>query len=190
MIESILPSNPNDLFLLIIVLTMVGFILGIALGRNLKNNKYKAELDRCQLEKLRLSSHINNNPISFKEDNTIKAIQTRGRSGISLKDNTASTIKSKTVVQAPVHLDFDHLGYGDQNTKDDLKKIEGIGPFIEKKLNSIGIYSLSQLSKLRESDIKAITELIEFFPGRIERDQWKQKAEKLLSQEAKKSKEN
>ncbi|EKF56016.1 hypothetical protein I215_03695 [Galbibacter marinus] len=185
MIESIVPSNPNDLLLLIFVLTMVGFILGIGLGRSMKNNKYKAELDRCQLEKLRLSSHINNNPISFNEDNTIKAIQTRGRSGISLEDKTLTPRKSKITGSAPSLLDFNYLGYGDEKTKDDLKKIDGIGPFIENKLNSIGIYTFSQLSKLRESDINTITELIEFFPGRIKRDQWKQKAEKLLEQKSK-----
>lgn len=182
MIESILPSNPSDLLLLIFVLTMLGLILGIILGRSIKNNKYKSELDRCQLEKLRLSSHLNNVPISFNEDNTIKAIQTRGRSGISLDEKQSELPDDKTIVVTPTLLDLGYLGVGDEKTKDDLKRIEGIGPFIEKKLNSIGIYTFEQLSKLRESDILTITELIEFFPGRIQRDKWKEKANKLLSQ--------
>jgi len=185
MIESILPSNPKDLLLLIFVLTVLSFILGITLGRSLKNNKYKTDLDRCQLEKLRLSNHINNSPISFKEDNTIKAVQTRGRSGISLGENGVPIADSIEETVTPTLLDFKYLGFGDQQNKDDLKRIEGIGPFIETKLNGIGIYSFKQLSKLRESDINAITELIEFFPGRIKRDQWKQKAQKLLSKDAK-----
>jgi len=185
MIESILPSNPKDLFLLIFVLTMLGFILGVIIGRSMKNNKYKADLDRCQLEKLRLSSHLNSGPISFKEDNTIKAVQTRGRSGISLSECSVQSVKSSKGETVPSLLDYNHLGVGDEKTKDDLKRIEGIGPFIEKKLNSIGIYSYDQLSKLRESDMAAITELIEFFPGRIKRDRWKQKAEKLVSQRTK-----
>lgn len=189
MIESILPSNQNDLLLLIFVLTVLSFILGITLGRSMKNNKYKADLDRCQLEKLRLSSHLNNSPISFKEDNTIKAIQTRGRSGISLGESTNEAAEKIEEVSASTLVDFKHLGLGDQQSKDDLKRIEGIGPFIEKKLNSIGIYSYEQLSKLRDSDIITITELIEFFPGRIKRDQWKQKAEKLLSQNTKPKKD-
>lgn len=180
MIESILPSNPNDQLLLIFVLSSLGFILGIVLGRSIKNNKYKSELDRCQLEKLRLSSHLNNVPISFKEDNTIKAVQTRGRSGISLDEKQITPIIDKTQENTPTRLDFAHLGMVEEKDKDDLKRIEGIGPFIEKKLNGIGIYSFKQISKLRESDIKTITELIEFFPGRIKRDQWKEKAEKLL----------
>lgn len=185
MIDTLLPSNPNDQLLLIFVLAMLGFILGITIGRGMKNNKYKSELDRCQLEKLRLSSHLSNVPISFKEDNTIKAIQTRGRSGISLDGHRVEFPESKNKeVTAPL-LDLNYLGVGNEKTKDDLKRIEGIGPFIEKKLNSIGIYTFEQLSKLRENDIIIITELIEFFPGRIQRDQWKEKAEKLLSLNAK-----
>lgn len=56
--------------------------------------------------------------------------------------------------------------------KDDLKKIEGIGPFIEAKLNDIGIYTYEQLSMLNEESIGLITDAIQFFPGRIEKDDW------------------
>lgn len=57
-------------------------------------------------------------------------------------------------------------------TKDDLTKIEGIGPFIEKKLNEIGIISFRQLAKMDQSEIDRVTAAIQFFPGRIERDNW------------------
>lgn len=56
--------------------------------------------------------------------------------------------------------------------KDDLKKIEGIGPFIEMKLNDIGIYNFEQVSMLNEEAISLITDAIQFFPGRIEKDDW------------------
>ncbi|MFK8008089.1 MAG: hypothetical protein AB8H03_17150 [Saprospiraceae bacterium] len=56
--------------------------------------------------------------------------------------------------------------------KDDLKKIEGIGPFIEMKLNDIGIYTFEQVSMLNEEAIGLITDAIQFFPGRIEKDDW------------------
>ena len=56
--------------------------------------------------------------------------------------------------------------------KDDLKKIEGIGPFIEMKLNDIGIYTFEQVSMLSEESISLITDAIQFFPGRIEKDDW------------------
>lgn len=56
--------------------------------------------------------------------------------------------------------------------KDDLTRINGIGPFIEQKLNEQGIYTYAQISEWDAADISQITEAIGYFPGRIERDNW------------------
>ena len=48
---------------------------------------------------------------------------------------------------------------------------------IEHRLNNIGIYNYEQVSKLNTENIHKITELIDFFPGRIERDNWVGKAQ-------------
>jgi predicted flap endonuclease-1-like 5' DNA nuclease len=56
--------------------------------------------------------------------------------------------------------------------KDDLTKIKGIGPFIEKRLNMIGIYTLEQLAVLSPDMIDRVGAAIEFFPHRIIRDNW------------------
>jgi predicted flap endonuclease-1-like 5' DNA nuclease len=77
-------------------------------------------------------------------------------------------------------LDFESFGYADHDQKDDLTQIMGIGPYIEQKLNEIGICNYSQISKFKESDIRSITELIDFFPGRIERDNWVGQAKSLI----------
>lgn len=69
-------------------------------------------------------------------------------------------------------LNFDNFGNSDSSLKNDLTKIDGIGPYIEERLNEIGIYNFDQISKLSFEDIRTITELIDFFPGRIERDDW------------------
>lgn len=58
------------------------------------------------------------------------------------------------------------------HAKDDLTKIEGIGPFIEKKLNEAGITSYAQLASMDQVEIDQVTAAIQFFPGRIERDNW------------------
>jgi predicted flap endonuclease-1-like 5' DNA nuclease len=42
------------------------------------------------------------------------------------------------------------------NKKDDLKKIKGIGPIIEKRLNQAGVFTYKKLSKLDSSDLEAI----------------------------------
>lgn len=64
--------------------------------------------------------------------------------------------------------------------KDELTKIDGIGPFIEKKLNEIGIVSFKQISEMDDDAIERITKAIEFFPGRIKRDDWVGQAKELL----------
>jgi predicted flap endonuclease-1-like 5' DNA nuclease len=77
-------------------------------------------------------------------------------------------------------LDFESIGYADHDQKDDLTRIMGIGPYIEQKLNEIGICNYEQISRLSEADIQTITELIDFFPGRIERDNWVGQARSLM----------
>ena len=59
-----------------------------------------------------------------------------------------------------------------ESDKDDLKRISGVGPFIEKKLNAIGIYTFEQIASFNSDDIQKVTDAIQFFPGRIQRDDW------------------
>lgn len=62
---------------------------------------------------------------------------------------------------------------------DDLKKIKGIGPALEKQLNAIGIHSFQQIAQLSAKDIEKIEEQMNGFSGRIERDQWIAQAKTL-----------
>jgi predicted flap endonuclease-1-like 5' DNA nuclease len=62
---------------------------------------------------------------------------------------------------------------------DDLKKIKGIGPVIEKKLNMLGIVSFKQISELNEEAIDQISHTLKFFPDRIKRDHWVNQAREL-----------
>lgn len=65
--------------------------------------------------------------------------------------------------------------------KDDLTQIKGIGSFLEKKLNALGIRTYGQLSHFDANFIDKLTTAIEFFPGRIERDDWVGQAKALAS---------
>jgi predicted flap endonuclease-1-like 5' DNA nuclease len=64
--------------------------------------------------------------------------------------------------------------------KDDLTVIKGVGNFIEQKLNSLGIFTYKQISQFDKELIEQVTTGIEFFPGRIERDDWVGQATRLL----------
>ena len=72
------------------------------------------------------------------------------------------------------------IGEATAENKDDLKKISGVGPVYEEKLNSLGIYTFEQVSKLTPESIQAIEELTKYFPGRIEREDWMSQAKKLM----------
>ena len=72
------------------------------------------------------------------------------------------------------------LSYSDgpNGEPDDLKKVSGIGPVIEKKLNEMGIYHFSQIADFNDRDIELVNNAIDF-PGRIERDEWLDQAKTL-----------
>ncbi len=53
----------------------------------------------------------------------------------------------------------------------DLKKISGVGPVLEKKLNALGITRFDQVANFSDEDIAKIDEALNF-KGRIMRDDW------------------
>ncbi|MEZ0486464.1 hypothetical protein [Fibrella aquatica] len=69
-------------------------------------------------------------------------------------------------------LDFDRIGRASAAEANDLKDIVGVGPFLEKKLHAIGIYTFKQIANFSREDVAMVNDIIEFFPGRIERDDW------------------
>lgn len=69
-------------------------------------------------------------------------------------------------------LNFDRIGYASAGEADDLKIIVGVGPFLEKKLHAIGIYTFRQIANFTQDDIEQVNDVIEYFPGRIERENW------------------
>ncbi|WP_019987065.1 hypothetical protein [Rudanella lutea] len=76
-------------------------------------------------------------------------------------------------------LNFDRIGRAEASEADDLKDIVGVGPFLERKLHAIGIYTFRQVANFTKEDIDKVNEIIEFFPGRIERDNWVGQATEL-----------
>lgn len=61
---------------------------------------------------------------------------------------------------------------------DNLKKISGVGPVLEKKLHEAGIYFFWQVAALKEDQIADLEEEMSF-PGRITRDEWIKQAEEF-----------
>ena len=63
--------------------------------------------------------------------------------------------------------------------RDDLKKIKGIGPAIEKTLNEMGILRFEQIADMSEYDIDRVAQRLKGFHSRIYREDWMGQARNL-----------
>ena len=61
---------------------------------------------------------------------------------------------------------------------DDLKKLSGVGPALEKKLHENGVTSFAQIAAWTEADVADMDEKLSF-KGRIEREGWIAQAQEL-----------
>jgi large subunit ribosomal protein L21 len=61
---------------------------------------------------------------------------------------------------------------------DDLKKLSGVGPALEKKLHEAGVTTFAQIAAWGADDIAAMDEKLSF-KGRIEREGWVEQAKEL-----------
>jgi molybdopterin-containing oxidoreductase family membrane subunit len=77
---------------------------------------------------------------------------------------------------------IEKLGVGSADNKDDLKKISGVGPVLEGKLNDMGIFTYDQVSKMTKEEYDLLDQLTGSFPGRAERDDWAKQATELMNQ--------
>ncbi|MBT7987137.1 MAG: hypothetical protein HN689_02710, partial [Euryarchaeota archaeon] len=76
-------------------------------------------------------------------------------------------------------IDFATLGVATIDEQDDLQVIKGIGPFIAEKLNALGIYTFGQVGNMTPKIEEEVNQAIEFFSGRIKRDEWAKQAKEL-----------
>ncbi|PRY95212.1 LSU ribosomal protein L21P [Hasllibacter halocynthiae] len=58
-----------------------------------------------------------------------------------------------------------------QGGADDLKRISGVGPKLEEKLNDVGVYTFAQIAAWSPEEVAYMDDRLSF-KGRIERDGW------------------
>lgn len=101
-------------------------------------------------------------------------------------------VTNKIIEEKPVELSeeelkqnqstlLDRVGTADASDADDLKQISGVGPVLEKTLNSIGIFTFGQVSKMTSEEYNLLDSLTKSFPGRAERDNWASQAKDLMN---------
>jgi predicted flap endonuclease-1-like 5' DNA nuclease len=85
----------------------------------------------------------------------------------------------KRISNAIEKINFDTIGEASPAQKDNLQSVVGIGPYIEQKLNAIGIFRLEQLARLSNEDIDEINGIMALTPGHIQSDDWVGQARRM-----------
>lgn len=180
-------------FLLMFSAFLIGYFSAWALQRSKYTKMLKKVKRQANLTKLNTpSSSISDIDTIFTEikPKIVEVVKQTQQESIDKRKEEIATKTAEEIVEKArtsyitysknkPELNFENFGYGSKEDKDDLTQINGIGPYIEQRLNEIGIYNFDQISRFHEEDIRILTELIDFFPGRIERDNWVAQAASL-----------
>lgn len=57
-----------------------------------------------------------------------------------------------------------NIGKASKDMADDLKRLSGVGPALEEKLNQVGVYTYNQIEKMSEKEYNILDQLIQKFP--------------------------
>jgi len=142
--------------------------------RNLKKNLVKKEEEIIYLNK-KIEALEALHAESVHETNDMKLLNKKNEILLYEKDEALANIAKRKHL-----LDYNSFGSATESEKDDLKMISGIGPFIEERLHAVDIFTFRQISKFTKKDINTIDIAIEYFSGRIERDEWVKQAKELV----------
>jgi len=142
-------------------------------GDDSELNELKSALKQCSEARAELEDQIR--ALQAKLAARTKTTEVPVPGELSKQEETLRRVRERAE-----QIDFVRIGTATEAEKDDLKRIKGIGPFIERKLNSIGIYTFQQIANFNPNDEETVNEAIEFFSGRIRRDEWSRQARELM----------
>ncbi|MCF6307325.1 MAG: hypothetical protein L3J09_05145 [Flavobacteriaceae bacterium] len=180
------------IFLLMLSAFLIGYFSSLIMEKNrnktiIKKLKKKVNNLKIQHNSTVKNKGINNIETIFTEikPKILKVVHEAQEKIEEVKNNQQEIAERTrtsfvTYTKSKPELNFENFGEATKSNSNDLTKLNGIGPYIEQRLNDIGIYNYDQISRLTPDDIRKITELIDFFPERIERDDWVGQAYALL----------
>ena len=180
-----------EILLLLIVAAAIGYVTAWLYSRSIFSKKIKEENSNLN-KKLSELTRENKQLVEDKE-----ALQTQHKESVAhTKQMTSKNKRTEKLLDKKDEelanltkrkhlLDYTSFGKANPAEKDDLQMISGIGPFIEERLHAVDIFTFLQISKFTKRDINAIDVAIEYFSGRIERDEWVAQAKELVISEEK-----
>ncbi len=101
----------------------------------------------------------------------------------------AKAAQAKADAEAEAHAHEGEVGDGEAKPEllkearggkaDDLKKIKGVGPKLEKELNAAGVFHFDQIASWTKEEIYWADNHLVSFKGRVSRDSWVDQAKEL-----------
>ncbi|AML52799.1 MULTISPECIES: 50S ribosomal protein L21 [Falsihalocynthiibacter] len=95
----------------------------------------------------------------------------KAKNALSARAAAAAAPKAETAVKAPKAKAAKAAPAEAASGADDLKKLSGVGPALEKKLIAGGVTSFAQIAAWTDADVAKFDEALSF-KGRIEREGW------------------
>ena len=77
-------------------------------------------------------------------------------------------------------IDWNKIGEFRGSSSDDLTLINGIDEFTQKKLNSLGVFSYEQLSRMDSTAAKEVNDALEMLPGKVIEMDWTKQSITML----------
>jgi predicted flap endonuclease-1-like 5' DNA nuclease len=199
-----------EIISLLLVAAIIGYITAWLYYKSIYVRKIKAvvsEKDELNNHIVKLNADNSNLHKSLREkDNELEhlAMEVNALKALhaeAVQETDDMTLKNKrteqklyekdealvNIAQRKHLLDYKSFGTATEAEKDDLKMISGIGPFIEERLHALDIYTFRQISKFTARDVDTINDAIEYFSGRIDRDEWVAQAGELVHSEDKRT---
>lgn len=145
----VVPLLTNFDYILILCISVFCIITTVSFARS----RYQSQKALAAEENLVRNNYKVSN---FGVPGEIKAIKTYDRSGafVNCYNHLTSCMESPDVIQMT------------SNQKDNLQKIEGISPKLEKSFNDFGLYTFKQLTLLKE-DKNAVSKIASLLPNQL-----------------------
>ncbi|MEK9757087.1 MAG: NADH-quinone oxidoreductase subunit NuoE [Paracoccaceae bacterium] len=114
--------------------------------------------------------------LSSAKSESPRASKSRGKTSTAIPNPDPTPPKVQPAGKKPATLKAAR-----KSGADDLKRIKGVGPKLEKLLNSLGFFHFDQVASWSENEMAWVDQNLEGFKGRATRDNWVAQAKELMS---------
>ena len=114
--------------------------------------------------------------LSSAKSESPRASKSRGKTSTAIPNPDPTPPKVQPALKKPATLKAAR-----KSGADDLKRIKGVGPKLEKLLNSLGFFHFDQVASWSENEMAWVDQNLEGFKGRATRDNWVAQAKELMS---------